>query len=148
MLLDKNKVTIKRLYEDGWGKGHLDIIDQVFAEKHVLHWNDLNPIDQNRTTYEVKSIVENYRKSFPDLKVEINHIIAEGDFVVVQVTFIGTHMYDYEGFKATNKKSRFTDIQILKMQDGKIIESNLASGGLDYFYKIISGAIFNSIVDE
>lgn len=138
-----NKEIIKCLYEEGWGKGNIDLIDQIFAERHVLHWNDIKPIDQVRTPLEVKKIIVDYRKAFPDLKVEINNLIAEGDFVVVEVTFTGIHQQAYEGFQPTNKLSSFTDMQILKMKDGKIVESNLPSGGLDYFYRIINGSIFH-----
>lgn len=139
-----NKEIVKRLYEEGWGKGNIDLVDEAFAEKHVLHWNDLQPADQVRTPLEVKQIIVDYRKAFPDLKVEINNLVAEGDFVVVEVTFTGTHQQAYEGFQPTNKLSQFTDMQILKMKDGKIVESNLPSGGLDYFYRIINGSIFSA----
>jgi predicted ester cyclase len=50
--------------------------------------------------------------------------------VAVAVTFVGTHRGVYEGFKPTNKKSRFTDMQILRFENGRIVESFLGSGGL------------------
>jgi len=139
----ENKAIVRRLYEEGWGKGDLNVIENIFAKEHIIHWNDLNPIDQNRTSNEVKEIVKAYRNAFPDLQVIIDNIIAEDDKVAVQVTFIGTHEKEYESFQPTMKKSRFTDMQIIKLQNGKIVESNLASGGLNYFYSIINGTIFD-----
>ncbi len=134
-----NKRLVAKLYEQGWARGDLDVIDEVYAPEHVLHWNEWPPTDQRRTTDEVKVIIQAYRNAFPDLRVEVNNLIAEGDRVALQVAFIGTHENPYEGFQPTHRLSRFTDMQILKISGGKIVESNLSAGGLDYFYRILAG---------
>jgi len=134
--------TITRLYQEGWGKGNLDVVDEVFASEHILHWNELSPTDQHRTTEEVKQIISNYRTAFPDLIVVVDDIVVEAERAAVQVTFIGTHTGVYEGFAPTNKKSRFTDMQILRIHNGKITESSLGSGGLPYFFSILDGSAF------
>jgi len=75
--------------------------------------------------------------------VRINEILAERDKVAVQVTFEGTHQGVYEGFQPTNKRSRFTDMQILTFAHGKIAETTLGSGGLKYFFGILDGSVLN-----
>jgi predicted ester cyclase len=137
----KNRRLVQRLYEEGWGRGKLDVFDEVFAPRHLLRWNDQVQTVQKRSTIELKEIVTSYREAFPDLKVTIGEIIAEGDKVAIQVTFEGTHIKPYEGFPPTNKKSRFTDMQILTFSEGKIVESTLGSGGLKYFFGILDGSI-------
>ncbi|HVN52875.1 MAG TPA: ester cyclase [Anaerolineaceae bacterium] len=136
------KAILRRLYEDGWGKGDLSAIDEAFAPTHTLHWNELVPTDQHRTVVEVKRIVREYRAAFPDLQVTIHDILVEGDKAAVQVTFVGTHCGTYEGFPPTHQQSRFTDMQILHFMDGKIKESSLASGGLRCFMAILDGSLF------
>ena len=143
MTTETTRALVQRLYEEGWGKGDLTAIDDVFAPEHVLHWNELLPVDQHRTAAEVKNIVEAYRKAFPDLQVIINDIVAEEDKVAVQVTFMGTHKGEYEGYAPTNKCGRFTDMQILRFSGGKIVESSLGSGGLRYFFAMLSGSLFD-----
>jgi predicted ester cyclase len=137
-----NKRLVRKLYEDGWGKGNLSLIDEVFAAQHVLHWNELVTSQQHRTADEVKAIVTEYKSAFPDLTVTIDDMVEEGDKVVVQVTFAGTHLGTYQGFEPTKKHSRFTDMQILRIADGRIIESSLGSGGLKFFLSILDGSIF------
>jgi predicted ester cyclase len=136
------KRLVLRLYEQGWGAGNAEVIDEIFAPRHVVHWNEIKPTDQVRTTAEVKAVVREYRAAFPDLRVEVNQLVAEGSKVAVQVTFIGTHTGIYEGFNPTGELSRFTDMQILHFADGKIVESYLGSGGLGYFYRILNGDAF------
>jgi len=137
-----NKKLVTRLYEEGWQRGDLGVIDEVFAPTHVLHWNEMIPTDQRRTVGEVKAIIQTYRNAFPDLKVEVNNLVSEGEKVAAQVTFIGTHERPHKGFQPTHRSSRLTDMQILVISDGKFVESFLGSGGLEYFYKILTGDAF------
>ena len=137
-----NKRVVLKMYDDGWGKGCLEAFDQAWAPTHVLHWNEQAQTQQTRTLAELKSIVTSYRAAFPDLQVRVTELVAEGNKVAVQVTFEGTHRGVYEGFQPTNKKSRFTDMQIFTMVDGKIAETTLGSGGLGYFFQILNGSIF------
>lgn len=142
MSADDNKRIIHQLYEQGWGQGDLAVIRRVFAAEHVLHWHDNIPSDQRRTVEEVEHIVSAYRAAFPDLQVTVDQMVAEDDRVAVQVTFAGTHSGDYEGFPPTHQFSRFTDMQIMRLEDGRIVETSLASGGLRYFLAILDGSAF------
>lgn len=137
----ENKRAIVCMYEEGWDHGRLEVFDQTWAPIHVLHWNEQAQTDQQRTVAELKSIVSSYRAAFPDLKVRINTMVAEGNKVAVQVTFEGTHRGVYEGFQPTNKRSRFTDMQVFTFADGKIAETTLGSGGLRYFLGILDGSV-------
>ncbi len=142
MNTERNRNVVTKLYERAWGRGEVAVVDEVFAEKHVLHWNELVRTKQHRTTAEVKQIIRSYRAAFPDLSVTVDNMVAEGDLVAAQVTFVGTHTGEYEGFAPTHRRSSFTDMQILRLQDGRIVESSLGSGGLKQFFAILSGAAF------
>ena len=136
------KEKIRRLYEDGWDRGDLAAIDEVFAPQHVLHWHDYPPSDQLRTPDEVKAIVREFRAAFPDLRVVLDHLVVEGERAAVQVTFAGTHSGEYEGFAPTYRIGSFTDIQILRFENGKVVESSLPSGGLRYFFAMLDGSLY------
>jgi predicted ester cyclase len=140
--LENNKAVIRRLYEEGWGQGNLAAIEAAFAPVHTLHWHELTPTDQRRTVEEVKRIVVDYRAAFPDLQVTLDQLVAEGDRVAVQVTFAGTHTGTYEGYAPTGHSGRFTDMQVLRLANRKIIESSLGSGGLRYFFALLDGTLF------
>jgi ketosteroid isomerase-like protein len=138
----ENKRLVSRLYEQGWARGDLTVVDEIYSQNHLLHWNEGAPTLQRRTTEEVKAIVREYRTAFPELEVTIDNMVAEGEMVAVQVTFEGAHEKPYESFPPTHRKSRFTDMQILRLVDGKIVESFLGSGGLKYFFSILDGMAF------
>jgi ketosteroid isomerase-like protein len=138
----ENKRLVARLHAQGWASGDFAVFDEVYSTNHGLHWNEGTPTLQRRTTEELKAIVREYRAAFPDLEVTIDNMAAAGDMVAVQVRFEGTHEKPYESYPPTHRKSRFTDMQILRLVGGKIVESFLGSGGLRYFWSILDGTAF------
>jgi len=59
---------------------------------------------------------------FPDLRVEIDDIIAEGEKVVHRFTFYGTHRGEFLGIPATGKKVSAPGMQMNLFSSGKCIE--------------------------
>lgn len=60
--------------------------------------------------------------AFPDLRVESEDVIAEGDKVVSRNTVTGTHLGEYRGQPPTGRTVRYQEIFILRLADGKIAE--------------------------
>jgi steroid delta-isomerase-like uncharacterized protein len=80
-----------------------------------------------------------FRAAFPDLKVTINDIIAEGDTVAARITWRGTHKGTYEGIPATGKKARSQSIIIVRIKDGKIAEGREQFDGLSFRQQLGAG---------
>jgi steroid delta-isomerase-like uncharacterized protein len=59
---------------------------------------------------------------FPDLRVEIDDIIAEGEKVVHRFTFHGTHRGEFLGIPATGKQVSVPGMQMNLFSSGKCIE--------------------------
>jgi len=66
--------------------------------------------------------------AFPDINCGIEDIIAEGDKVVVRYILSGTHVGEFAGIPATNKKVSVAAVSIYYMENGKIAESWVISG--------------------
>jgi predicted ester cyclase len=64
----------------------------------------------------------NLLKCFPDMRVEIEDIISEGEQVVHRFTFSGTHRAEFMGIAATGKLVTSAGIQINRFSGGKCIE--------------------------
>lgn len=107
---EENKELIHRIIEEIINRGNLSAIDQIFAPTFV----DRSSPDQPPGPEGVKGYVSSVRAGFPDLHVDINDLIAEGDKVVVRTTWQGSHQ--------GSSQARRTMIQIFRLVDGKIIE--------------------------
>lgn len=62
------------------------------------------------------------RPAFPDIRVEIYDLLAEGDKVVAHKTLRATHKGDFLDMAATNKEVAIDVIDIVRLKDGKYIE--------------------------
>ena len=66
-----------------------------------------------------------FRTGFPDLRVTIEDIVAEGDKVACRVTFRGTHKGEFQGIAPTNKQVTVTAISINRIDGDKIVERSV-----------------------
>jgi len=64
----------------------------------------------------------NLLKGFPDLRIEIDDIIAEGEKVAHRFTFCGTHRGEFLGIAATGNVISAPGVQINLFSAGKCIE--------------------------
>jgi steroid delta-isomerase-like uncharacterized protein len=59
---------------------------------------------------------------FPDFKIVLDDVIAEGNKVVLRFTFSGTNTGDYFGIPSTGKPVTIRFVEIFTVRDGQIAE--------------------------
>ena len=119
-MLDDNKRLVRRLVDEVWNRGNLDLIDEIANADYVRHdpsWPE--PI-QNRDAY--KEYVATVRHAFADLQFTIEDLIAEGDKVVVRWTLKGTHDGEFMGIKPTWREVTLPGMTIIRIGSGRIAE--------------------------
>jgi hypothetical protein len=73
---DRNKATVRRLVEEVLNGGRLEVIDELYVPDLATGARDW---------------IAPFRASFPDVRVEIIELIAEGDTVAGHCTCSATH---------------------------------------------------------
>lgn len=66
--------------------------------------------------------IAGFGAGFPDFRLLVEDIIAEGNQVCVRWTFEGTHSGDFMGIPATGKKISVWALEINHVADGKVVE--------------------------
>ena len=61
-------------------------------------------------------------KAFPDFCIEIHGLVAEGESVSMRATGRGTHQGDFFGIAPTGRPIVFTEINISRVVDGRMVE--------------------------
>lgn len=61
--------------------------------------------------------------AFPDLRIDIEDLIAEADRVVARLSLRGTHRGPFRGIAPTGRQVHFTAIRVYRIADGTIVES-------------------------
>lgn len=62
------------------------------------------------------------RNAFPDMKVDVETMVAAEDKVAFAYTLTGTHKGDFMGVSASGKKIKARGMQISRFENGKMVE--------------------------
>ncbi len=117
----ENMAAARRVLEEGFNQGSLDVLDEVCTEDFVDH----DPLMGDRDKEGVKQSISAYREAFPDLECVIEEIFAAGDKVVTRWSANGTFQNAFMGQQPTGEKG--TPVEGIGIdrfdEDGKIAES-------------------------
>ena len=122
MSSETNKTVSRRFFEEVFGKGNLNVLDEIIAKDQVNSGPGTLPGLPNGPEG-AKQLVTVYRNAFPDVRFTIDEQIAEGEKVVTRWTAHGTHRGELQGIPATGKSSTVTGIAVDRIVNGKIAES-------------------------
>jgi steroid delta-isomerase-like uncharacterized protein len=114
---ERNKGIARSFFEEVLGQGRLDKYAESHAKDFVAHGEN-----HEYTMEEDMAAAKEERKALPDMKVEVNQILAERDLVAVHWTASGTNTQAGMGFPATGKKIKIDGMTIFRFKAGKICE--------------------------
>ena len=128
MGIEANKKTIKRFIEEVLNKGDYTHIYEMISEEFEGQLTGGDP-SSGIETY--KKQYDDARKSFPDMNIKIERMIAEWDTVVVLCTATFTFRgEEYLGYSASGKKVNYPIVGIFDFKDGKIISGKVVADNL------------------
>jgi steroid delta-isomerase-like uncharacterized protein len=114
----RNKAVAMRVFDEIFNQGKFQVADEIYApdfRNHGLHQSVDLKTDQDAVHAE--------KKAFPDLRMSVQEMVAEGDKVAVLWTFHGTHTGSgYEGLPPTGTPVELRGITIWRIVDGRIRE--------------------------
>ena len=116
---EENKAIMRRMIDEVWNKRNLDVADELFHPEASSPSAPTLP----RGPEGVKLIARMFHSAFPDYWMRIDHMVADGDRVAAKFTQGGTHQGELFGIPATGKQAEWTETGILRIADGKIVES-------------------------
>jgi steroid delta-isomerase-like uncharacterized protein len=116
MAAEDNKAAVLRFYEEVINGTDLDAIDELLTPDGVDHTFG------SQSAEEAKQFFGMLYQAFPDLRVEVNDVIAEGDLVAARVTYSGTHEGEFVGIPGTGRQTQTSGVDFFRMQDGKQAE--------------------------
>ena len=112
--------TMRRLYEL-ISAGDIDGFGEHVADGFVEH--ELTP-GFEPSKEGVKQMFHMYRAAFPDLRMEVEDVLASGDKVVARVRATGTHQGEFMGMPATGKSVDAQVIDIMRFGDDGLVREH------------------------
>ena len=116
------KTVARRVIEEVFGEGRLDVADEIISTDFVGH--DPALPEPTRGPEGLRQAAAGYRAAFSDLTCTVDQQVAEGDTVVTRWTARGTHDGDFFGIAPTGKQATVTGISIDRIVDGKVVEDH------------------------
>ena len=115
----KNKAVVRRMIEDLFNSGDLDLADEVFAEDYWDHTPSSHALGGLGN---VKRWIGLWRESFPDTRNTVENLLAEGDEVAVRWVTRATHQGEFLGVPPTGRQVAVTGYAIFRVEGGKVVE--------------------------
>jgi steroid delta-isomerase-like uncharacterized protein len=120
MSAEESKALARRVLEEMFNKGNLDVADELLAPNYVDH-DPAMPEDIHGPEG-FKEYVGAFRSAFSDLHLEIEDQVAEGDKVVTRWTGTGTHDGELSGIAPTGNRVTLPGMEIVRISGGKLVE--------------------------
>lgn len=118
MTRESNIATMERL-NAAIESGDFQTFEEVFAPGAIDH--DPAP-GQIPGPEGFRQFFTELRTAFPDLKVSVEKMIADAEYVALAYTITGTHQGRFLGFAPTGKQMRARGVEIGKFAHGQLIE--------------------------
>ena len=115
---DQNIAALERLGE-AINSGDYAAFDEVVAPDCADH--DPAPV-QGAGPGGFRDLFTELRSAFPDLRVDVDHLTATENDVVLAYTLTGTHHGLFMGIEATGRPVEVRGVQIGRFRDGQLVE--------------------------
>ena len=117
---DQMKEATQR-FLDMWFAGKSDGIEEIVAENFTSHMDF--PGITSTGIQKLKDMIALSHVAMPDAKMEDLHLVAEGHRVVAHYRWKGVNTGSMgEGMPATNKPVDVYSVDILRFENGKVVE--------------------------
>jgi predicted ester cyclase len=124
LTFEQMKAASRRLYVEVFGAGSLDAADEIMAVSCISHGPGIPPVVG---TDPIKQQAKLLRGAVPDLKLELEDQLVEGDRVASRWSASGTNTGALRtpvgSVPPTDRRVAFTEIRIDRFEHGRIVES-------------------------
>ncbi len=121
MTTEQNKKLVREHYESFVHKQDAEAVRRQLAADFVDHEMPPGTPPGPEAALQYRAVLH---AAFPDLRIKIEDIVAEGDLVAVRASWTGTHRgpLPMMPVPATNRAFAFTGMVFWRIRDGKIVE--------------------------
>lgn len=111
--------TVHRLIE-ALNRHDFDALDDLLTEDFLWHGGSFGEIEGVPA---FKELAGPFFTAFPDLRIDLENVIADGDLVATRFTTTGTHEAEFSGVPASGKRMTWIEHPIYRVADGKVAEA-------------------------
>lgn len=115
-----NAAIGRRWFDQVWNQKNVDAADELASADCKAHGHA--PNDGVIGIPEFKEFARAVLAAFPDIRIDVEETISEGDRSAIRWRGEMTHTGEFAGVAATGHKLTVRGISIMRFKDGKIVE--------------------------
>ncbi len=113
-----NEAIYRRLIDEVFNEGHLDVADELVAPSSISHQRGGGGDGPEG----VKRTASVLRKTFPDFTLTIQDLVVDGDKVWARQRGGGTNLGSFFGRPPTGKTAHIEVYDVARFENGMIVE--------------------------
>lgn len=121
---EDNAELVTRFYAEVWNRDQQTRLAGFIAPNHAFH--DPTAPDAPAGPDGVAECVTGLRRTFPDLALTLDDVVARGDRVAVRFTLRGTHRGPFLGAEGTGEAVEVAGVAVHRIADDQIAETWLS----------------------
>lgn len=123
----ENTESLHRYIREVWQEGNPVAVERYVSDHYQRHLTPNGPsLDREGQIQRLNG----FRAAFPDVRIVVEEVIAEGDRLAFRSTMTGTHRGEFLGIAPTGRKVTVGLVDVIHFKDGRFEEQ---WGGPDLF---------------
>ena len=130
--VEEQNTALAMRAKEAWSKGDIEALMEVFSPDFVFHSQSGQDNSLEDTIYALKQ----HMVTWPDRTFSVEDMFVKGDKIARMTTFRATHTVDVKGLPATGKKVEIRSMDIIRIENGKIVEMWNVEDNLTFFKQL------------
>ena len=126
------EALICTLIDEVFNQGKLSLLKEIIHPEYQYSSSD----SQLEGISQLGEFIKAFRKSFPDLKLQIDDLFVSDDRSCTAFTLRGTHEEDFMGIPTTKKSVEVKGMVMSRFKDNKIVEDLEILDNLSFFQQL------------
>lgn len=118
-LESRHKNLVRRVYSEVWTQADFSQVANFIAPEMTYHIRGKSIQLGPESLIE---IVSRWKSAFPDIRFEVEELIAEGDKVAARIKYTGTQLGAWKDIPPTGLKVEVREMMFFRFRDEQIIE--------------------------
>lgn len=114
--------VIRTWFEDLWNKGDESTVDRLLHADGVIHGLPTPTGAAIHGPAEFKPFYRAFRSAFPDISVQLLHVLTQGDISVAHCRVVGRHQGASLGMPATGRPIDIQGFALGRFENGQLVE--------------------------
>ena len=117
---EENKQRVYDWFEEVWNRGRVELIEEMVDPECSI--DGLGESFQGPGPF--KQLQQLYVTAIPDLKIDVDQVMADGDWIATRFHGAGTHTGPGLGNGPTGNRVAFTGMSFTRWKDGRMVEAH------------------------